>query len=216
MTRIQRAALLALATLSAASTASAEAYRYEFKTFYDTSTVLNWKDTKDWDKSVATLEISDISGGVKFTLHYNETDFPGASFPAGAPFVDELWLGGGKGTLKRSSGPELSIFAGYSPAGFWEEGNKYNWDIQFKANSFSEGNKSTFTILGTGLTANSFIGVTPMLELENVGRPYGGLFGWTPVHFIGSPVAIPEPSTYALMGLGLVGIGLAARRARKA
>lgn len=208
-----RAALVAVATSLTALSASAVTFQFEFKTYYDTTT-LKRGDQVTLDQPVAVLTIADEAPGVvRFGLKFQDTDVPGGRAD-GSPFIDELWLGGGRGTLDEVSGPDLSWLAGYSPAGFQGEGGqKYNWDIQFVPSSFSEGNRATFTISGLGLTAASFTTVAPNLQLEGVGRPYGGLFGWTPVNFVGSPVAIPEPGTYALMGLGLAGLMLVRRRA---
>jgi len=73
-------------------------------------------------------------------------------------------------------------------------------------------------LTGSGVTAAAFAkaGTVPMIDLGNVASPYTGLLGLnTSVHFIGALAgtpAIPEPATYALMGLGLVGVAAVARR----
>lgn len=217
MIRSFRHMAVAAAALVAASGAFAAVENYEFKTFYNTAT-LNPFDKTTLGYSVGSLSIEDISGGVQLKLTLNDTLFPNAS--GKALYADELWLGAGtKGTIAGVSGGSIDTrkTAFYSK-GFYQEGTKFNYDIDFKDGTTGEGVTTTFTIKGAGISTSTFGSASQpiMLELANVGKPYTGLLGLNSVvHFIGTP-AIPEPSTYALMGLGLAGIALAARKRKAA
>lgn len=212
---VRQSALAAgFVALGLASTAShAASATYEFKTFFDTSTS-DPLDTKTLAYSVASLELRDITGGVELTLTQNNTAFPSKS---GGTFVDALYLAGPNGSLKLNSRDQfLNWGSGYNSRSFTKDGYTYQWNVDF--GGFSEGESAKLTILGTGVSVAKF-GATPMLDIDNAGKPYAtGFLGLSDnVHFVGKLApAVPEPSTYAMLGLGLAGVAFVARRRKSA
>jgi hypothetical protein len=205
----------AAATLSS-GVVVAPSYTYNFKTFYDTSTVLNPFDTKTWGSIVATLKVEDLQGGggVKLTLTELNTDFPAKN--GTGTLVDNLWLNGNWGTVASSSGVGASGGSSFLPI-VKDGGYIYNGNVNFAGTGITEGNTSIFTIKGSNVSAYNFAKSSniPMLELSNVGGIYNTFLSGGKVNFIGTVQAVPEPGTYLLMGLGLVGVVVASRRARR-
>jgi hypothetical protein len=211
------AGLVALSMASTASWAASGTATYEFKTFFDTSTP-DALDTKTLNYSVATLKMTDLAGGngIELTLTQNNHAFASK----GGNFIDALYLAGPVGSFKLNSKDQmLSPFGGYSSHGFKVDNYTYQWDIDFFVGSFSEGETAKLTILGNGLNVAKF-GATPMLNLDNAGKPYAtGFLGLSDnVHFVGTlaTAPVPEASSYAMLGLGLIGLGFFARRRQQA
>lgn len=203
-------ALLALASLSA----SAETYTYSFSTFFDTSTA-TLGDTATLSYSVATMQVTDVAGGVQISLAQLVNSF--ASFTKNGTTVDQIWLNGESGTV---SGSLVSARSGYSYTPIvLDAGNTYNWSVKLSGSGLSEGQTTTFTLSGSSLTAASLVssGYAPMLDLLGVGGIYGSNAN-SKVHFLGTLVStptVPEPDTVVLALVGGLVVALAARRRQK-
>lgn len=209
-------AVLAVANSASAAVAQAPSYTYSFKTLYDTSTILNPFDTKTLAASVATLTITDIAGGVQVSLSELSNTVSASS---ASTLLDSLWLNGKWGTV--AGGGVTGGSSGLFPI-VRDGGYLYNGSINFAGTGLTEGGAAaTFTIKGTGVTAYNFAKSSnvPMIELSGVTGTYNNFLSGGKVSFIGSlssVPSIPEPGTYALMGLGLVGVAFVSRRARRA
>ncbi|MBC7700308.1 PEP-CTERM sorting domain-containing protein [Aquabacterium sp.] len=207
---------MAIASAANAAVLQQASYTYDFKTFYDTSTPYNPFDTKTLLDSVASLSIKDITGGVEIKLTENVTSFPQKT--TAGTLVDSLWLNGNWGTVAGGGVTGGATFLSL-PSIFKDGGYIYNGSINFAGTGVTEGSSATFTIKGTGVSAYNFAKSSnvPMIELSNVGGIYNTTQSVGKVSFVGTIAAtIPEPGTYVLMGLGLAGVALVSRRARRA
>jgi hypothetical protein len=170
MTRVIRPVVLAAVALVAASSASAAVFQYQFKTYYDGSTI-SPTDTKLFPEVVAGLTITDIAGGAQINLKFKDTSLPDAS-SSSRMVIDRLWLSGAaKGTVTKTAGD--SFTSTYYPYGTTlPEYERRNYLIDYNL-SFNENEGSAFTIKGTGVTAASLLSKAPQIEIDNVGGTFG-------------------------------------------
>lgn len=99
--------------------------------------------------------------------------------------------------------------------------NFYLWDIvnPRAADTFAAGTNVLNQVSGLSITADGFTVFSKSLGLDKLGvgalrtvTDFGTITTTVNASAVLTPPAVPEPSTYALMGLGLVGVAAVARR----
>jgi hypothetical protein len=204
---VGRAGVAAVALTAAMASSHAAQYDYSFHTFYDPTTSDAY-DTRSLFEAVATLSVSDVAGGVQLSLTQPQHSL--ASATTAGTFLKTLWFNGPIASWTSTSGLAPLASSGRLSAPVTLDGGlSYRWRFDFADNAFAEGNSATWTLTGTGITAQSFVNSAgwPMLTLTNAGMPFGVTPGGR-LNFVAlTPVAaIPEPASVALFGLGLLAL----------
>jgi hypothetical protein len=99
-------------------------------------------------------------------------------------------------------------------------GTAYTWYSNTALNSVPNGTDSAghqhFSLFRTADTNLYYLGVEDWFSAGNTGTEKYGDFNDLIVKINSDPVAAPEPATFALMGAGLLGLGIIRQRRRKA
>jgi hypothetical protein len=209
----RKRALLAAVLALGGWSAHAAQYDYSFYTFYDPTTADAY-DTRSVYEAVATLSVSDVAGGVQFTLTQPVHDLVAAS--ASGTLLPTLWFNGPAASWTQTGGVTIQSSSGRLSAPVTIDGGlSYRWRMDFGQAGLAEGEDASWILSASGLTADTFVSMAgwPMLALTGVGAPYdvnpGGV-----LHFVAlrPTAAVPEPSTVSLMSLGLGLLALATWR----
>ncbi len=161
----------------------------------------------------------DISGsGASFSLKASSPSTAGFAIntlaSATAPAVSVGITGLSFDTSTKGLNAVLSVNGVQAYSGLFLQADSYNVVETFNA--------ATGTgLLQTGDLKLTTASATALLSALNLPSFYVGIltpvaFGTLQVDVTGAAAAVPEPSTYALMGVGLLGMALVARKRRQA
>ena len=154
--------------------------------------------------SVATLSITDVSGGALFALTGTFGWLPASAF------LSHLWFNGPSGTVAAIGGNTFKAQPTYGST--TNASYQFTWDATYPtagnpgSDRFLATDTSTWQILGAGITAASF-SLPMMVHIQGL---EGNTLGLDSSIKVLSPV--PEPSTYAMLLAGLGLLGFMARR----